>query len=392
MNIWKWGLALGILGLTACAETAVRKEEAWNHIPGVASDADSAMGRLAEVLWREQENFRPGRFRRFLPPVRRLAVGAVLNFDTHHRTLLSQRLETLLARRLERVSGGSVVSRREMVRWEDEFALRRAKNHVSAPLLRRDASIRAAEFWAVDAVVLGTYRIVQDSVVVNAEFLRLTPAFGRPTLSVARAQVSLSWSALSLSEVIAQIPVRARDILPKPPDDWVWNPISVWYEVIKKEGRHLKGVDGTVLSPGDTFLVSFMAARPLYVMVLRMDSGGEIRRLFPEKSADLSERAEVDRRYSIPDRLTESSQWAAAYVLFSDEPFRYRRDVLPGFRSHLAQVSAGVFRGIGRAGIVLPAGIFQKQLWFTQLRDKPRSDWINSGSGTKSARLRDAGR
>lgn len=113
-------------------------------------------------------------------------------------------------------------------------------------------------------------------------------------------------------------------------------------------------------------------------MILRLDSGGEVRILFPESAADLSERAAVGRRYSVHDRLTESSHWAAAYVLFSDEPFRYRRDVLPGLHRLLAQVRSGVSKGIARTGIVLPSGIFQRRLWFTQRRDKPRSGKFNS--------------
>ncbi len=379
MNAGKICLALGWLGLTACAAAPTREQEVWTNIPGVTSNPDKAMARLAEVLWDEQAKFRLGRLRRFLPPIRRLAVGAIVHFDTARRTLLSQRLEGLLAQHLERVSGLSVFPRREMVRWEEDFLLRKGKTRLSNAPISRKASHVAAELGGADAVILGRYKFVREKVVVGGEFIRLTPALGKRNLvTVSRARISLPLSAFPLSEIIAQMPVHKRDILPKPPRDWVWNPVSVWYEVIKAGGERLKGLDGAVLTPADTYLVSFLAARPIYVMILRLDSGGEVRILFPESAADLSERAAVGRRYSVPDRLTESSLWAAAYVLFSDEPFRYRRDVLPGLHRLLAQVRSGVSKGIARTGIVLPSGIFQRRLWFTQRRDKPRSGKFNS--------------
>ncbi|MFQ5691597.1 MAG: hypothetical protein ACE5IM_00940 [Nitrospinota bacterium] len=334
----------------------------------MAPDPERAASRLVEVLWREQGKFRPRRIRRFLSPRTRLAVGAVVDAETNRRTLFSARLERLLARHLERVSGLPVFPRREMARWEEDILGRKAKSALSLPSFRPETSVEAAEFAAADALVVGSYRMGRKGVVVSGEFIRFTPALDTRTLSVARARISLRLDAVPISEHIARMPARRRNLLPIPPDDWQWNPISIWYEVIQPGGKRSKGVDGAVLTPADTFLVSFMAARPLYVMVLRLDNEGNVRVLFPAKAGDLSERVEIDRRYAVPDRLAESSRWATAYVLFSDEPFRYRRDVLPGLRKIRGLLRAGVSAGMARAGIVLPKGIYQKPLWFTLRR------------------------
>lgn len=368
----RWAcLALGLFGLAACVTPPPREPEvAWTQIPGVSPSPDEATARLIEVLWRQQEKSQPGRFRRFLPPVRTLAVGAVVSSVTAHRTLLSDRLEDLLVRHLKRVSGLPVSPRREMVRWEEDLLQRGAQVPLSFASYREETSLDAAELAAVDAVVLGKYQVAGREVAVSLEFIRMTPALDHRTLTLTRARVSFPLGAVPLSEVIAPFPARKRDILPQPPSDWLWNPISVWYEVIKVEGTRSRGMEGAVLSPTDVPLVSFMAARPLYVMVLRLDSEGEVRVLFPPKAADLSEPAEVGRRYAVPDRLNASSRWAAAYVLFSDQAFRYRRDVLPALGKVLGKARAGASQGMVPDGLLLPSGIHQRRLWFTQLGER----------------------
>jgi hypothetical protein len=328
------------------------------------------MTRLVTFLWEEQGEFEPGRFRRYLTPMDRLAIGAVVNSDTKQRTLFSLRLENLLVRRLEEVSRLRVISRQEMVGWEEDFVLKEEPTSRAIRPFKREASLNAAGLGTADAVLFASYQIDKGKIVVSGEFLRLTPGLPRPYLSMSRAKVALALSSVPLNEFIAQLPLRKRGILPVPPEEWTWNPISIWYEVIGEAGKRRRGVDGAVLKETDTFLVSFLAARPIYVMVIRIDNQGEIRVLFPERSRDFSERVKVGRRYSVPDRMTQSSLWASAYILYSDTPFGYRRDVLPGIRNINARVRAGASQRITQAGLDLPKGIHQQRIWFTQRGDQ----------------------
>ncbi len=360
-------LAIGLISLSSCAAKPVLKQEAWIDIPGMVPDPGRAITLLVETLWREQKKFKPGKFRRVLPPLGRLAVGAVLN-PQGQRTLLSQRLENLLARRLVRVSCLPVLPRNVMVKWEQDLAFKDTPDDLGIMSYTSRTSHRAATLGAADTVLDGRYRIAREKVILSAELKRLVPALRGGILTIARARVSMPLSALSLFEIIAQIPSRRRNVLPKAPQDWTWNPLSVWYEVIQAEGQRRKGLDGTILTAADSYLVSFLPAQPIYIMVLRLDSGGEAHVIFPKRGADLSERTEAGRRYAIPNRLSPSTSWASAHVLFSDEPFRYRRDIMPGIRDLLAQVRSGAARGPSGAGMSLPGGIFQKRLWFTQLK------------------------
>jgi len=360
-------LAMGLIFLSSCAAKPVLKQEAWIDIPGTAPDPGRAIALLVETLWREQKKFKPGKFRRILPPLGRLAVGAVLNPQSQ-RTLLSQRLENLLVRRLVRVSRLPVLPRNMMVKWEQDLALEKTPGDLGFRSYTHRTSHRAATLGAADTVLDSRYRITRKKVILSAELKRLVPALPGGILIIARARVSMPLSALSLLEIIARIPARKRSLLPKAPQDWTWNPLSVWYEVIQAEGQRRKGLDGTVLTTADSYLVSFLTAQPIYILVLRLDSGGEAHVIFPKRGADLSERTVAGRRYAIPNRLSSSTSWASAHVLFSDEPFRYRRDILPGIRDLLAQVRGGEARGPLSAGMNLPGGIFQKRLWFTQLK------------------------
>jgi hypothetical protein len=365
-------LVMGLLILSACGSTPKSKEKPWTEIPGVAESPEQAMTRLVTFLWDEQGKFDPGRYRRYLTPMNRLAVAAVVNSDTEQRTLFSQRLENLMVQRLEEVSRLKVLPRREMVGWEEDFVLKREPKSRAIRPFKREASLNAAGLGIADAVLFASYQIDEGNIVVSGEFLRLTPGLPRPFLSMARAKVALALSSVPLNEFIAQLPLRKRGILPIPPEDWTWNPISIWYEVIGAAGKRQRGVDGAVLRHTDTFLVSFLAARPIHVMVIRIDNQGEIRVLFPERSRDISEKVKVGRRYSVPDRMAKSSHWASAYVLYSDNPFRYRRDVLPGIRNINARIRAGASQGVAQAGLDLPKGIYQQQIWFTQRGDREK--------------------
>ena len=358
---------MGLIFLSSCAAKPVLKQEAWIDIPGTAPDPGRAISLLVETLWREQKKFKPGKFRRILPPLGRLAVGAVLNPQSQ-RTLLSQRLENLLVRRLVQVSRLPVLPRNMMVKWEQDLALEKTPGDLGFRSYTHQTSHRAATLGAADTVLDSRYRITRKKVILSAELKRLVPALPGGILIIARARVSMPLSALSLLEIIARIPARKRSLLPKAPQDWTWNPLSVWYEVIQAGGRRRKGLDGTVLTTADSYLVSFLTVQPIYILVLRLDSGGEAHVIFPKRGADLSERTVAGRRYAIPNRLSSSTSWASAHVLFSDEPFRYRRDILPGIRDLLAQVRGGAARGPLSAGMNLPGGIFQKRLWFTQLK------------------------
>ena len=255
-----------------------------------------------------------------------------------------------------------------MVKWEQDLALEKTPGDLGFRSYTHQTSHRAATLGAADTVLDSRYRITRKKVILSAELKRLVPALPGGILIIARARVSMPLSALSLLEIIARIPARKRSLLPKAPQDWTWNPLSVWYEVIQAGGRRRKGLDGTVLTTADSYLVSFLTVQPIYILVLRLDSGGEAHVIFPKRGADLSERTVAGRRYAIPNRLSSSTSWASAHVLFSDEPFRYRRDILPGIRDLLAQVRGGAARGPLSAGMNLPGGIFQKRLWFTQLK------------------------
>ncbi len=358
-------LAMGLFSLFSCAAKPVLKPEAWIDIPGPIPDPGRAITLLVETLWREQKKFKPDKYRRVLPPLGRLAVGAVLDPQSQ-RTLFSQRLENLLARRLAKTSRFPVLPRNVMVKWEQDLALEKTPGELGFRSYTSRTSHRASTLGAADTVLDGRYRLARENVIISAELTRLVPALPGGVLTIARARVSMSPSALSLFEIIARIPARRRNLLPKAPQDWTWNPLSVWYEVIQAGGQRRKGLDGTVLTTADSYLVSFLTVQPIYIMVLRLDSGGEAHVIFPKRGADLSARTEAGRRYAIPSRLSPSTSWASAHVLFSDEPFRYRRDILPGIRGLLAQVRGGAARGPSGAGMNLPGGIFQKRLWFTQ--------------------------
>lgn len=360
------------LAISACAVKPTPDEEKWIDIPGIAKDAETAAARLAQTLWNERKNFKPGRYRRLIVPVSRIAVGSVLD-TSGYRTLLSQQLENGLAKSLEKISGRPVFPREWMVAWEEDLTMRGVPDRIGVRPFSPGFSIRAAALGGVDTIVRGRYQILGNRVVISAQLLRMAPALATETLSVARARASLPLDSLPLAEVSDRLPSRKRNILPVAPRDWNWSPLSVWYEVVEADGRRRKGLDGTNINVSASYLLSFLSTQSIHVLLLRINSEGQAQVLFPARGADLSKRIEVGRRYGIPARLSATSQWVSAYVLFAKEAFRYPRDILPNVQQLLDQIRQGSIVGPAQTDLTLPPGIFQKRLWFTKSQSFPRA-------------------
>jgi hypothetical protein len=202
--------------------------------------------------------------------------------------------------------------------------------------------------------------------VIRAELMGLGGVGrGEKGRRLGRAEVLLDLDKAPLQELLGPLPARPQGSLVPPPEPWVQNPISVWFEILEANGTRRRGVEGTPVSRGDTIMAQFMVVRPVHVLVVRLDSAGGLRVLFPSRGARRSARTEVGRRYRVVDHLDPPPKVAIHFVLYSEEPMDFQRDILKAVLALQSQARARTGGEAVMSGLILPPGIHQARLWFT---------------------------
>ncbi len=358
-----------LLLLSACAAQRLPQEDPWVRAPGVFPTLEDALPPLVDVLWRPYEDrvkASPGRRARVT--LQTVGVGSFSHEKDGLRYAFSRRVERALARPLEARTGLIVYDRETLERWEEDFMVRAAGFPSHGRVMRSytfDASREAAEYVGLNTVVMGQFFAEGPHLVLRAELIRLGAGKGGRSQRLSRAEVLLDLDAVPLPEFLGPLPARPHGSLVPPPAPWVQSPISVWYEILEANGARRRGVQGTPVADGDTVLSQFMVVRPVHVLVVRLDSEGDLQILFPDREASGSDRAEVERRYIVVDHVDAPPKVAVHFVLYSEEPMNFQRDIFEAVSALQSQVQAGAGREAVASSLILPPGIHQVRLWFT---------------------------
>jgi hypothetical protein len=358
-----------LLLLSACAAQSLPQEDPWVRAPRVFATLEDALPPLAEVLWRPYEDrVKAAQGQRVRKALQTVGVGSFSHERDGLRYAFSQRVERALARPLEARTGLTVYDRATLERWEEDFMVSAAGFPSHERVMRPytfDASREAAEYVGLDTVVMGQFFAEGPNLVLRAELIRLGSGKAGKGQRLSRAEVLLDLDAVPLHEFLGPLPARPHGSLVPPPEPWVQSPISVWYEILEANGDRRRGVQGTPVADGDAVLSQFMVVRPVHVLVVRLDSEGDLQVLFPDREASGSDRVEVGKRYIVVDHVDAPPKVAIHFVLYSEEPMNFQRDIFEAVSALQHQVRAGAEREAVASSLLLPPGIHQVRLWFT---------------------------
>ncbi len=376
-------LAVSLLILQGCASSPSLWRSHPASSPGLEAGAE-VLGRL--IVEEYGKALARGRLSRrgVDRGVLSIGVGSFVEKGEGRRSWFSWELEKGLLRSLNASDSFSVYPRKDFLLWEERVAGRRGIGESS---YGEEASVKAAQFLGLGAVVVGKYEVMPEKVVIWAELVRAEKpqvrifrkrwTFLEPRQPegerrrLARVRVNINRESISPLWLHTAAPSSASGSLPKAPEGWLRPPLQLWYEIIRSDGRRERGLGGGAVGPDDTIFIRFSALRPTYLYLFTLSQGGEVAEVFHGRNKGGAEQIEVGRSHSRIIHIAEPNQIAFLFCLASGRPFDFREDLLEGLVPMFRRLEkeGRLLRG---EGLALPAYFYQQTFWFLRDREGER--------------------